>query len=356
MNSGDKAGFKHKVLIVDDEALNIEFLQTLLSEEINVIFATSGEDALTIVQANRPDMILLDIMMPGMDGYEVCKRLKGNEKTKDIPVIFVTAKSGPEEEARGLELGAIDYITKPFNPEIVKSKVRNNIIRIAAPRPDLAQHHNTERRDRRQDRRASDKVNPWKWLAVVAVLMAVVFVAVSFLGGENPNLADLAGKVGISTSTQTTDAAETSRDVAPVTSNTDAQTAPIAPALTTRTPDKISQGVADVVGQSAPGSLAWVEKSQCGEIPDVSWWKFNSRLSIVRYVERNLKGNWEGYVDKWSKRRDSVADIFARSSTAITNTGVELSGEALEQYVGQLSTRLEVIRCLRVEAEKNRTK
>ena len=121
MSTAGSSGYRHKVLIVDDETLNIEFLQTLLNEEINVIFATSGEDALSIVQANRPDMILLDIMMPGMDGYEVCKRLKGNPETKDIPVIFVTAKTGPEEEARGLELGAIDYITKPFNPEIVKS-------------------------------------------------------------------------------------------------------------------------------------------------------------------------------------------------------------------------------------------
>ena len=203
MATGKGTGYKHKVLIVDDETLNIEFLQTLLSEEINVIFATSGEDALAIVKANRPDMILLDIMMPGMDGYEVCKRLKGDEQTRDIPVIFVTAKEGPEEEARGLQLGAIDYITKPFNPEIVKSKVRNNIVRIATPRPDLTEHHNTERRQDRRDRRATDRINPWKWLAGAAVVALLALIALSIAPENTLNIEALRQLTGQSSTSQT---------------------------------------------------------------------------------------------------------------------------------------------------------
>ena len=108
---------KRRVLIVDDESLNIKFLETLLSAEINVIFANSGEDALSIVKVNKPDLILLDIVMPGMNGYEVCKRLKVDPDTAAIPVIFVTMKDSQEDEAFGLELGAVDYITKPITKE-----------------------------------------------------------------------------------------------------------------------------------------------------------------------------------------------------------------------------------------------
>jgi diguanylate cyclase (GGDEF)-like protein/PAS domain S-box-containing protein len=114
------------ILIVDDEPSNIEVLaDALRAEGFELLGATSGEDALERARKRQsPDLILLDVMMPGMDGFEVCRRLKNDSRTKDIPVIFVTALNEAEEEARGLELGAVDYIAKPCAPGIVCARAR----------------------------------------------------------------------------------------------------------------------------------------------------------------------------------------------------------------------------------------
>ncbi|MCU7858285.1 MAG: response regulator, partial [Candidatus Thiodiazotropha sp. (ex Lucinoma kastoroae)] len=101
-----------KILVVDDEKGNIEVLQSILKDHYGIIPALNGQKALELAQKHEPDLILLDIMMPGMDGYEVCKRLKTDPALAMIPVIFVTAMSEEEDEARGLQLGAVDYITK----------------------------------------------------------------------------------------------------------------------------------------------------------------------------------------------------------------------------------------------------
>ncbi len=115
------------ILIIDDSPLNIELLNQLLNDDYDVFFATTGEKGLELARDRKPDLILLDIMMPGMDGYQVCMSLKASEPTRQIPVIFITAMSSIEEEARGLEVGAIDYITKPISPPIVKIRVRNHL-------------------------------------------------------------------------------------------------------------------------------------------------------------------------------------------------------------------------------------
>jgi diguanylate cyclase (GGDEF)-like protein len=118
---------KQTILIVDDTALNIQILIELLNEEFDAVFATSGSEALAMATEILPDLILLDIQMPDMDGYLVCKALKDNPLVREIPVIFITAMSQQEDEIRGLELGAVDYITKPFNPTITKLRVRNQL-------------------------------------------------------------------------------------------------------------------------------------------------------------------------------------------------------------------------------------
>jgi len=115
------------LLVVDDADINIELLLETLGEIYTVRVATDGAAALNSVQKARPDLILLDIMMPGMDGFEVCRRLKEDPATRDIPVIFVTALNEDIDEARGLILGAVDYITKPFNPAIVLARVHNHL-------------------------------------------------------------------------------------------------------------------------------------------------------------------------------------------------------------------------------------
>ncbi len=118
-----------RILIVDDAPDNIHLLADALEQEYIVLVAMDGQRALDI--ANRPeqqpDLILLDVMMPDMGGYEVCRQLKAVVRTRDIPVIFVTARDSPEDEAKGLNLGAVDYISKPLHLPIVVARIRNHI-------------------------------------------------------------------------------------------------------------------------------------------------------------------------------------------------------------------------------------
>jgi len=119
---------KATILVVDDTPENLVLMSNLLKDDYKVKIANSGEKALRIAGSDSPpDLILLDIMMPGMDGYEVCRRLKRDPGTMNIPVIFLTAKAEVEDEKKGLELGAVDYITKPISPPIVMARVKNHL-------------------------------------------------------------------------------------------------------------------------------------------------------------------------------------------------------------------------------------
>lgn len=115
-----------RVLIIDDVPNNIEVLGEALSQEYDVRFACSGQEGLMMAMADPPDVILLDVVMPEMDGFEVCRRLKDLDDLQNIPVIFVTARDAEEDQGIGLSLGAVDYITKPFNPALVRMRVRNH--------------------------------------------------------------------------------------------------------------------------------------------------------------------------------------------------------------------------------------
>lgn len=118
---------KQKVLIVDDAPVNIKMLREILRGDYDIYFATNGHEAMAIAEAKSPDIVLLDINMPDMDGYEVCRQLKADKHTQNIIVVFITAKDDEEDEARGLELGAIDYITKPFSAAIVTARIKNHL-------------------------------------------------------------------------------------------------------------------------------------------------------------------------------------------------------------------------------------
>jgi len=120
---------KAKVLVVDDQPANIQILADALQAQYDVRVANNGEKALQIAhEQNKPDLILLDVMMPGVDGFEVCRRLKREKTTQHIPIIFVTAKNNVTDEELGLRLGAVDYISKPFSIPVVKARVRNHIL------------------------------------------------------------------------------------------------------------------------------------------------------------------------------------------------------------------------------------
>lgn len=128
MMENNYTDYHNTILIVDDQPVNIQALSKLLKDSYHILAATNGAKAIEIALGeNMPDLILLDINMPDMDGYEVCRQLKSNPKTKAISIIFITALSEPEEEEKGFLVGADDYIMKPFQPVSVRARVRNQI-------------------------------------------------------------------------------------------------------------------------------------------------------------------------------------------------------------------------------------
>ena len=166
---------RQTILVVDDTPDNIALLSTLLKDRYKVRAANNGERALAIAAGQpRPDLILLDIMMPGMDGYEVCERLKIDPHTADIPVIFLTAKVQVEDEEFGLRLGAVDYITKPISPPIVLARVET---------------HLTLKRARQflQDRNAYLEAEVWRRGREVMAIQEVTIMAMASLAETRDN-------------------------------------------------------------------------------------------------------------------------------------------------------------------------
>ena len=116
-----------RLLLVDDEPTNLQVLRHVLQADYRLLFATEGERALQVAREQRPDLILLDIMMPHLDGYAVCKALKADAATAAIPVIFITALTDTQDETAGFDAGAVDYITKPISPPVVRARVRTHL-------------------------------------------------------------------------------------------------------------------------------------------------------------------------------------------------------------------------------------
>src|SRR5271169_5782229 len=130
---------KKLVLVVDDAPANLQVVRSILKDDFKIRIATSGAKALELVKVKPfPDLILLDVMMPEMDGYEVCGILKTTPESKDIPIIFLTGKTEAGDETKGFEVGAVDYIHKPFLPAIVKARVHTHLV-LREAREQLAQ-------------------------------------------------------------------------------------------------------------------------------------------------------------------------------------------------------------------------
>jgi putative two-component system response regulator len=118
---------KPKILLVDDEPMNLHLLKRVLADDYTPLFAKNGPEALDRAVRNGPDLILLDVMMPGMDGYAVCEQLKADARTAKIPVIFVSAMNEVQDETRGFEAGAVDYISKPVSPPLVRARIKTHL-------------------------------------------------------------------------------------------------------------------------------------------------------------------------------------------------------------------------------------
>jgi len=127
LSRGSRNQLRQKILVVDDAETNLLILSNLLAEEGDVFSATDGTQAIALAGSMLPDLILLDVSMPGMDGYEVCRHLKSDIRTRDIPIVFVTGRTEDNDQEKGLSLGAIDYILKPYSPLIVLARIRNHL-------------------------------------------------------------------------------------------------------------------------------------------------------------------------------------------------------------------------------------
>ena len=131
---------KEKLLVVDDVSENLDILIALLKDDYMIAAARTGERALELAEKNRPDLILLDIVMPEMDGYEVCRALKERKSTREIPIVFITSVLEEVDEAKSFQLGGVDYITKPFIPLTVKARVKTHLA-LAAAQQKLAEQN-----------------------------------------------------------------------------------------------------------------------------------------------------------------------------------------------------------------------
>ncbi len=115
------------LLLVDDEVFDLEVVAGILGSEYELLAARSGEDAIALAGSESVDLILLDVLMPGMSGFEVCHRLKSSARTQDIPILFVTSLDHPDDETKALEMGAIDFVSKPINHAVLRARVRNHV-------------------------------------------------------------------------------------------------------------------------------------------------------------------------------------------------------------------------------------
>lgn len=183
-----------RILIVDDDPGNIRTLATIFDNEYDILFATDGKQALRVAMQEKPDVILLDVMMPEMDGYQVCRLLKSDHLTRDIPIIFITANSNTNHEILGLEIGAADYICKPFCSAIVKLRVHNQL-ELKCAREKLLQLALTDGLTGIANRRKFDEQLAQEWQRAVRMHqpLSVVMVDVDWFKNYNDYYGHQAG-------------------------------------------------------------------------------------------------------------------------------------------------------------------
>jgi len=172
------------ILIVDDTPANIQIAQSILKNEYKIRVATSGAKALELVKAKpRPALVLLDVEMPGMDGYEVCKQLKADAHTRDIPVIFLTGRTETADETRGFEEGAVDYIHKPFSPAVMKARVHTHLV-LREAREQLARQLLTINKELEMARQIQLSILPRETPKFRGLDIAARYVPMSSVAGD----------------------------------------------------------------------------------------------------------------------------------------------------------------------------
>ena len=172
------------ILVVDDTPLNISVITGALKDTYRTKVATNGPKALAIAAADeKPDLILLDVMMPEMDGYEVCRRLKADPTTREIPVIFLTAQTEAEDETRGFEVGAVDYVHKPFSPAVMKARVHTHLV-LRETREKLAQQLLAIQKELETARLIQQSILPETVPQIVGLDIAARYVPMASVAGD----------------------------------------------------------------------------------------------------------------------------------------------------------------------------
>ena len=175
---------KKVVLVVDDAPANIRVVNEILHDSYKVKIATNGQKALELAgETPGPDLILLDVVMPGMDGYEVCTRLKANPGTRDIPVIFLTAQTETTDETRGFEAGAVDYIHKPFSPAVVVARVQTHLA-LRETREQLERQLQAIRNELETARQIQSSILPREIPSIAGLDIAARYVPMSSVAGD----------------------------------------------------------------------------------------------------------------------------------------------------------------------------
>jgi len=172
------------VLLVDDEPANLQIVNSILKDTYKTRIATNGAKALELAnQDPAPDLILLDVMMPEMDGYEVCSRLKSDDRTRDIPVIFLTGQTEIDDETRGFEVGAVDYIHKPFSPAVVQARVRTHLV-LRGIRNQLASQLQTIQSEMATARQIQLSILPREIPAIKGLDIAARYIPMTAVAGD----------------------------------------------------------------------------------------------------------------------------------------------------------------------------
>ena len=184
MKSSDEKDRQKTVLVVDDAPANIQIVNSILKDTYKVRIATNGIKALELVNVSpRPDLILLDVMMPGMDGYEVCSRLKTDPGTKDIPVIFLTGQTETSDETHGFDVGAVDYIHKPFSSPVVQARVQTQLV-LRGIREELAQRLYAIEKELETARQIQHSILPSQIPKITGLDIAARYVPMTAVAGD----------------------------------------------------------------------------------------------------------------------------------------------------------------------------
>lgn len=185
---------KQVVLIVDDIYFNAKFIEDILKDDYLVVIVTSGKECLEYIKHKKVDIILLDVVMPEMDGYEVCRRLKADSVTKKIPVVFLSVKGEIEDETKGLELGAIDYIIKPACTSIIKARIKNHL-ELKKYNDFLEKLSFIDELTGLFNRRYLDKVlkKEWRYALRTGEILSMLLIDIDFFKGYNDCYGHLEG-------------------------------------------------------------------------------------------------------------------------------------------------------------------